>query len=218
MSDERIKKDLVDQLYWDDRIDASQVQVDVSDGKVTLTGSVPTYTARQAAESDGYTVLGVRYVENQLEVRYPEATSRLTDDEISVNIKSLLLWSPDVDATHISVDVASGLVTLDGSVDAYWKKQRVEELASSVMGVTQIINNLAVVPSERVTDQVIAESIGPALERDGRINVNTVGVEVDDGKVTLTGTVHSWTTYRAVEDIARFTPGVLEVRNDLIIS
>ena len=30
------KKDIVDQFYWDNRIDASQIKVEVNGGRVTL--------------------------------------------------------------------------------------------------------------------------------------------------------------------------------------
>lgn len=40
-ADEEIKRDLVDELYWDYRVDASNVKAEVSDGKVRLTGTVP---------------------------------------------------------------------------------------------------------------------------------------------------------------------------------
>ena len=35
MSEERIKKDVVDHLYWDKRVDASSIAVDVSGTRVT---------------------------------------------------------------------------------------------------------------------------------------------------------------------------------------
>ena len=36
------------QLYWDSRLDVSDVMITVSQGKVTLKGSVPTYNAMKA--------------------------------------------------------------------------------------------------------------------------------------------------------------------------
>jgi len=43
-SDEVIKKDVVDELYWDNRIDASKVTATVNDGAVTLAGAGPRHS------------------------------------------------------------------------------------------------------------------------------------------------------------------------------
>ena len=57
--DENIKKDIVDELYWDNRIDASQVNVTVNDGIVTLSGSVPTYSDLAIAKIAASRINGV---------------------------------------------------------------------------------------------------------------------------------------------------------------
>jgi hypothetical protein len=70
--DEDIKKDIVDALYWDRRVDASLVTVTVSDGNVMLGGSVPDRAALEAAEDDARVVGGkgrVQTVENRLRIR-----------------------------------------------------------------------------------------------------------------------------------------------------
>ncbi|MFO7783893.1 MAG: BON domain-containing protein [Thermodesulfobacteriota bacterium] len=64
-TDERIKKDVVDELYWDDRVNASEVYVEVSNGTVTLRGEVPTYFSKTAAHDDALEILGVVSVRNQ---------------------------------------------------------------------------------------------------------------------------------------------------------
>jgi osmotically-inducible protein OsmY len=76
---ERIKKDIVKQLNYNHRVDASRVIVAVEDGKVKLEGSVPTYMGRQIAEKDVFTVLGVLAVENNLEVKHSGRISAASD-------------------------------------------------------------------------------------------------------------------------------------------
>jgi hyperosmotically inducible protein len=65
---EEIKRDLIDELYWDYRVDASDVKAGVSDGKVTLTGTVPSYYARGRAHDSAAYTLGVLEVDNQIVV------------------------------------------------------------------------------------------------------------------------------------------------------
>jgi osmotically-inducible protein OsmY len=53
------------------------------------------------------------------------------------------------------------------------------------------------------------------LARDGRVDPAEVAVRVDDGVVTLEGTVGSAAQKHAAEEAAKRVDGVLEVRNDL---
>lgn len=216
-TDEQIKKDIVDQIYLDPAVDASMVKVEVREGRVTLTGTVPSFAARRAAEIDATIVLGVASVDNQLRVKYSSILPSVTDDEIKRRITSIFDWNADLDSADIKVSVDSGWVTLEGTVDAYWKKLRAEDLASDVTGVLGITNALAVVPLENVDDRTIAEDIMAALERHVDINVNTVNVKVENGVVTLSGTVPSRAAYQTAWDIARYTGGVQDVINNLTV-
>jgi hypothetical protein len=67
--DDRIRDDINDRLTWDGRIDATDVNVDVSDGIVTLTGSVDGRQDKRLAEAISDDVPGVWDVNNQLRVR-----------------------------------------------------------------------------------------------------------------------------------------------------
>ncbi|HEX6223706.1 MAG TPA: BON domain-containing protein [Chryseolinea sp.] len=65
-SDERIKEDINDRLSDDVFVDASDIDVTVSEGEVTLTGTVDTRTAKRRAEDIAEAVSGVKNVENRL--------------------------------------------------------------------------------------------------------------------------------------------------------
>jgi osmotically-inducible protein OsmY len=70
-SDERMLEDVSDRLTDDPHLDASEIQVAVTDGEVTLTGTVDRREARRRAEDLAESVSGVRYVMNSLRVRQP---------------------------------------------------------------------------------------------------------------------------------------------------
>lgn len=67
-SDERIREDVVSRLTDDDRVDASDIDVQVQNGEVTLTGAVESRRMRRAAEECVEDLPGVRDVHNQLRV------------------------------------------------------------------------------------------------------------------------------------------------------
>jgi hyperosmotically inducible protein len=216
-TDEEIKKDVVNQLYWDGCIDASSVKVEVHEGEVILTGTVPNYTAYQAAGDDTWAISGVTNVRNDLIIKFPSGVKTPSDVEIKTNIENILLWQPNIDSTDIDVTVNSGWVMLYGSVDAYWKKVRAEELILGLNGVLGLTNELAIVPTERIEDKTIAEDIEAALERQFNIDQNLIDVKVENGQVTLSGSVGSLLAFRAAQRIAENTLGVLIVNNELVI-
>jgi osmotically-inducible protein OsmY len=208
-SDEIIKSQLVDHLVWDDRIDASNVAVEVQGGHVTLTGTVSSLEARITASEDAKDIFGVISVTNLLQIEAePDA-----DVPLWQAAKNVLQWSPDIDAETISIHAYAGIVTLEGSVDALWKKHRAEELVKDMGGVLLVRNKLAVVPDSDSVDSVVAAEIIEAMELDPRVDAENVDVKVEEGNVTLQGLVRDWVARDAAFDAALYTFGVRTVEN-----
>lgn len=67
-SDERIREDVCERLTMDHDVDASDIEVTVRDGVVTLDGTVNERHAKRIAEDVCESVRGVRDVQNQLRV------------------------------------------------------------------------------------------------------------------------------------------------------
>lgn len=67
-SDERIQDDVCDALTNDRHVDATDVEVAVQDGEVTLSGFVAGRRSRRDAEAIAEHVAGVKYVQNNLRV------------------------------------------------------------------------------------------------------------------------------------------------------
>jgi hypothetical protein len=68
-ADERISEDVCERLTLHDAIDASNIQVGVSEGVVTLSGDVPERYMKHLAEDAVVDTVGVKEVENTLRVR-----------------------------------------------------------------------------------------------------------------------------------------------------
>ncbi len=70
-SDERIREQVCDRLADDRWVDASDIEVTVSGGEVTLAGTVDSRSARRRAEDLAEGVRGVGYVQNNIRARDP---------------------------------------------------------------------------------------------------------------------------------------------------
>ncbi|MFP4101790.1 BON domain-containing protein [Coleofasciculus sp.] len=217
LTDPELNNQVKSQLLWDNRVSATDVNVTVDNGTAVLTGVVPSYRAKVAAAEDAWTVPGVVKVNNQLRVQYPTTVTVPADSEIAANIKTVLTLEPNIDSSKINVGVVGGVVTLTGTVNNYWKKIQAEEDAYGITGVIDVINELGVVPTEKLSDEVIARNIEAALERNFNVNVDNVTVKVSNGVVTLSGTVANWSAWQAAYNAAAYTSGVINVVDQLSI-
>jgi osmotically-inducible protein OsmY len=78
-SQERIKEDVNDKLSDNWMIDASDIEVEVTDSEVTLTGSVKNRQSKRLAEDIAEDVSGVTHVQNNLRVN----STASSDDQTS---------------------------------------------------------------------------------------------------------------------------------------
>jgi osmotically-inducible protein OsmY len=78
---ERIREDICERLTEDPRIDASDVEVQVANAEVTLSGSVRTRDEKHFTENVIERIMGVRAVNNNLKVRPPDQESGIRNQE-----------------------------------------------------------------------------------------------------------------------------------------
>jgi osmotically-inducible protein OsmY len=213
----QIERMVVEQLKWDDSLDSSGIQVEVKDSHVILKGTVPSLLAKKIAERDVTKLHSVRAVDNHLEVRPRGDLVAVSDEEIRTAISGILACNVDIKAGDIRVFVKNGTVRLAGTVNSFWKKARLEELASSVSGVTDVRESLDVTGSDGAVDSSIERDIVAALRRMEYVTTDKVTVKVSQGVVTLSGSVATWDLAFDIEDTARYTTGVTGLKNQLTI-
>ncbi len=216
-SEEIKKQEIVDQLAWNDSVNANDVTVTVKGNTVMLEGSVPTYAAKKAAEEEAYLVGGITSVENMLEVVFPPEFTLPTDEEIKSNVEVRLLWNNQINASKIIVETDEGFVTLSGEVESYWEKILAEDIATSTQGVVGVINKLLVMPRKTSIDIDIENDIKKAYQRSALVDENAIEVSVKDGVVRLTGEVPFFVMKKEALDIAFYTSGVIDIVDDISI-
>ncbi len=214
---EEIKQDIVNQLAWDSRVDANNITVRVQDNKATLSGTVSSYLASNAAREIASTVRGIQEVENLITVEFPSTFVAPSDEQIKDNVKQMLRWNYDVDESDIDINVADGHVTLEGTVESFWQKISAESDAERATGVIDVTSKMAVVPTEKISDKMLGERILDRIESNTIADLDAIDVEVEDGEVTLTGSVPSWYVWNSVYDAVQYTTGVTDILDNLEI-
>lgn len=138
------------------------------------------------------------------------ATLTPTDVRLRDAVIRQLDWDPEVDASGIGVTAKDGVVTLTGVVDSYSGKVAAGRVVGRVRGVRAIANELTVHLRLARTDTDLARDAADALRLRAALG-DQIQAAVQNGIVTLTGTVAWLFQKRQAEDAIRHITGVLGV-------
>jgi osmotically-inducible protein OsmY len=148
----------------------------------------------------------------------PEDEMTMSDSSLQQAVADELQWEPSVNAAHIGVTAKNGVVTLTGDVSSYAEKWAAERAAGRVIGVKGVAEEIKVrYPFDKVDDTDIAQKALQVLSWDIEVPASKVMVKVENGWVTLTGTVDWHFQRSAAEADVRKLKGVIGVANDIVI-
>jgi osmotically-inducible protein OsmY len=215
MTDRELQEHVQKALDWEPSVDAADIGVSVEQGVVTLRGDVKTYAEKAAAERVALRVFGVKAVADDLNV-HVQNTQQRTDTEIAQAVVSALKWNTAVPDERITVTVTNGWVTLKGHVEWEYQRAAATNAIRYLSGVRGVSSGITVQPRVSVPD--VQAKIEAALKRSAEIDARRINVAVADGKVTLTGNVHSWFERNQARHAAWAAPGVRDVEDFIAVT
>ncbi|HBP87686.1 MAG TPA: hypothetical protein DD706_08325 [Nitrospiraceae bacterium] len=142
----------------------------------------------------------------------------ITDKDMTIAIESRFLIDPIVPSNEIDVHTDKGIVTLSGEVPTLLAKERAGKIVASIRGVKALINTIGVQPDIHVGDKDLRLSVFTALAEDPAADSYEITVAVEQGRVTLTGTVESWQEKQLTEEVVKSVKGVRSLRSRIHVN
>ena len=140
-----------------------------------------------------------------------------TNEDLQKDVQDAIKWEPLLNAAEIGVTAKDGIVTLTGTVDNYSKKSEAEDAAKNVAGVTAVVEKIEVkfASSWSKSNNEIATEVLNALKARWDVPNDKVKVKVENGWITLEGTLQWNYQKEAAEDAIEYLMGVTGVTNNI---
>jgi osmotically-inducible protein OsmY len=124
-----------------DRVAFAEVDVEVANRNLLLSGAAPTAEHRQAAETIARSVGTIDNVYNEIFVGPRSGLVRSAQDElITAHIRARLAGSPSVRSINVNIETFQGNVYLMGTARSEQELRRAAEIASVVPGVRRVVS------------------------------------------------------------------------------
>jgi osmotically-inducible protein OsmY len=207
------------------------------DRTITVESEVPTVAAKKLALERIAAVPGIEGIVDRLHVA---RAARMGDGEIRAHIRDAFIDEPSFKRFEIwefrhgelermqgaplevfgriDIEVADGVVTLNGRVPGLESKRLAGVVAWWVPGTRDVVNGIAVEPPEDDSPDHIVEAVRIALEKDPFVDAGQVRATATGCVVRLTGFVPTETERERAEDDAWCIFGVDDVKNEITVA
>jgi len=206
--------------------DAKQLQSvssSVEDGIVTLTGTVNLYQDKLDAAKKVKKIANVTGVRDDIVV----AGESVPDSQLQQKLAKKLTYDRvgyyDNAFNYIALNVKDGVVTLTGDTLFDVPKDSALAIVARTPGVKDVVDDVTVLPVSGFDDS-IRRRTARAIYRDSVLGryasdpVDPIRIVVDNGHVTLYGTVQSAMDKTIAGMRANAVPGVFSVENKLVVN
>jgi hyperosmotically inducible periplasmic protein len=218
--DEQIQQAVSQKIHGAKQLQS--VNSSVEDGIVTLTGTVNLYQDKLEAAKKVKKLENVTGVRNDIVVE----GATVADDQLQKKLAKQIAYDRvgyyDNTFNYIALNVKDGVVTLDGDTVYDVPKDSALAIVARTPGVKDVVNDVNVLPVSRFDDSIRMRT-ARAIYRDSVLGryasdpAHPIRIVVDNGHVTLYGTVENTMDKNIAGMRASSVPGAFSVENKLMV-
>jgi len=194
------------------------LQASTEDGIVTLSGSVDLYQQKLDAAKKVRKLDKVQGVRNQVAV-----STTTPDAELATKLERKLHYDRigyDNEFNFVDASVKNGVATLNGETRTDLGRDSALSLVNNMPGVKDVVDNIKVSPVSGFDDRIRISALraiyrDPVLSRYASDPAKPIRIVVDNGKLSLYGTVASAMDKQVAGIRANQVFGVFSVQNNL---
>jgi hyperosmotically inducible periplasmic protein len=198
------------------------VNSSVEDGIVTLTGTVGLYQDKLDAAKKVKKLANVSGVRNDIVVAGETVPDAQLQKELTKQVAYDRVGYFDNTFNYLALSVKNGVVTISG--DALWGPPKDDALAIAARtpGVKDVVNDVKILPTSEFDDSIRVRT-ARAIYRDSVLGkyatdpAHPIRIVVDNGHVTLYGTVENAMDKTLAGMRASSVPGAFSVENKLVV-
>lgn len=204
-------------------VESSRINLKAEGSRIILEGAVGSIDEAELAREIVSETAGVTAVDNNLVIDFQSIRS---NEQITAQLKYLFNDDPLFTGLDIEPVVTDGIVAWNGDVGSRGEFERIIR-RSYVTGIMEVdasgvtINGdlaMEAVEDKDYTPSQSLEALQAAISHDPRLQNENISADMNQGVITLNGTVETVTVRDAAELTARCIPGVLSVSNKLSLS
>ncbi|HST12406.1 MAG TPA: BON domain-containing protein [Terriglobales bacterium] len=147
----------------------------------------------------------------------PQRTASHYDEQILQDVNKYLQSKKEFQGVKATVE--DQIITLDGTVNLYIDHENLEKKVKKMKNVDGIRNHVQI--QSTVPDEQLRQTLADRLRYDRvgyGIAFNVVTLDVNDGVVTLGGTVHDYPSKDSAVAVAATTPGVKDIIDNIEVA
>ncbi len=215
-TDQTIRVDVEERLTRNGLTEGNDLEVLVDDHIVFLEGSVQSLDQKRRVAGAAMAVEGVSGVMNHLDIRRDGSDQEIADD-VGSKIRTYAFY--DI-YDWIDGEVNDGVVTLSGRVRDSGRQQGYEARVEAISGVTQIQNEIEVLPQSTFDDELRIAATRRIYNHPEFLQYTfqahpPIHIVVENGRISLEGFVATELERRLAET-ALFGLDAFEIVNNLM--
>lgn len=197
----------------------SSVKANVEDGIVTLTGSVDVYQRKLDAAKSARKIAKVQGVHNLITVAGPNVPDAQLEDKLATKLRYVRVGY-DSTFDYFALNVKDGVVTVEGQDRTGVGRDEALADIALMPGVKDVVDKISVEPvstfDDRIRLQALRAIYGDSVLSKYAIDpAHPIRIIVDNGHVTLYGSVDNKMDKQIAGMRANQLPGVFSVDNQL---
>ena len=199
------------------------VKASVSNGVVTLTGTVDLYSEKEDADRKIHHRKNIKGVENEIEVAGPTVEDATLRSKLAEKLAYDRVGYGTTAFNALTIGVQNAVVTLGGVAYGPTDKDSALSLVANYPGVKDVVDNIEVAPTSPMDDQIrlaTARAVygAPQLNKYAIDPAKPIRITVVNGNVTLSGVVDNQADKDVANIRANTVPGVFKVTNNLQVA